>query len=39
MSRGVIWESILVPLKLRRTVKQTNPAAERDLMRPIKKAA
>lgn len=39
MSRGVIWESILVPLKLRRGVKRTIRAVEQDLMQPIQKAA
>ena len=39
MSRGVIWESILVPLKLRRGVKQTRLALERQASTPLQKVA
>ncbi len=39
MSRGVIWESILVPLKLRRRVKRTLFKPGHKRTSPLKKAA
>ena len=39
MSRGVIWESILVPLKLRRGVKRSRLAPEKQAAAPLQKVA